>query len=166
MTLTEHSNMFGPNTRYKGAASPEILEIGRNTETGMDVKIHTLSNGARVISLSAHPFKFSDGSECEGQLKNLVDSLTLKREFIAKGAISGMKVNEVKMILDQTQLDLLVQLSSMAEIVILPFPVLTALREQGMRDKFPNCVAFNATRETVRAASPSEKIVDIDNWSY
>jgi hypothetical protein len=49
--------------------------------------------------------------------------------------------------------------------VILPFPVLVALREQGIRDRYPNAVAFNATLETQRVP-PDEKIVDIHNWSY
>jgi len=63
------------------------------------------------------------------------------------------------------QIDFLKELSVMADIVIIPFPVLTAIREQGIRLEFPNCVAFNATPETMRSA-PDEKVVDISNWSY
>lgn len=166
MTLTEHSNVFGPNTRYKGAASPEILEIGRNTETGMDVKIHTLSNGATLVMVSpGHGFKFSDGSECGPQDADVCSKLNLKRELRKKAEIKGMNLNEVRMFLDESQRQFLAELCGMADVVVIPFPVLAALREQGIRDQFPNAVAFNATPDTMRSA-PSEKIVDINNWSY
>jgi hypothetical protein len=130
------------------------------------MKIHTLNKGATVLSLSLHPFTFSDGSVAEGQDEDVVDEFTLRREFTPMPAIAGMKVNRTSMVLSKKQMDRLTELSTMdIDIVIVPFPVLTALREQGVRDNFPNCVAFNATIETQRSP-PNEKIVDIDNWSY
>jgi hypothetical protein len=130
------------------------------------LKIHTLKNGATVISLSAHPFKFSDGTECGGQGAEIVNALTLKREERAVGTIKGMGLFEVKMALSEAQERLLGELCSMADIVILPFPVLTALRESGIRKNYPNAVAFNATKETMRCADPKDKIIDIERWSY
>lgn len=129
------------------------------------MKIHTLSNGAKVLSLSLHGFHFSDGTECEGQDKELVDEFTLERKFEAMFPIKGMKVNKMAMVLSEHQLARLSELSTQVDIVILPFPMLTALREQGVRENYPNCVAFNATKDTMRSP-PDEKIVDIDNWSY
>ena len=129
------------------------------------MKIHTLNNGSTVISLSLHPFTFSDGTVAEGQDKDLVDFFTLERKFEAMYPINGMGVNRVQMILSREQLLRLTLLSKDVDIVILPFPVLTALREQGVRDMYPNCLAFNATVDTQRSP-PNEKIVDIDNWSY
>ena len=69
------------------------------------------------------------------------------------------------MILSPEQLDVLGEVARLADIVILPFPVLAALREQGVRELFPNCVAFTATKETQRAA-PADKVIDIMAWSW
>lgn len=131
----------------------------------MDYKVHTLSNGARVLSISAHGFKFSDGTESEAQTKECVEAFTLKRVYESRGEICGMKVNQVSMILTDQQIQELTALAGEVDLVILPFPVLTALREQGIRAQFGNCVAFNATPETQRSA-PQDKIIDINNWSY
>lgn len=128
-------------------------------------KVHALKSGATVLSLSAHPFQFSDGTVSEKQEQCLVEAFTLRRVFKKVGMVKGMTVNEMKMILTQDQLNLLGDLCKTVDLVILPFPVLTALREQGEREKFPNAVSFNATVETQRSA-PNEKVIDINNWSY
>lgn len=129
------------------------------------MKIHKLDSGATVVSLSAHPFRFSDGTETQGQDPELVSKFTLQRVYESRPPIAGMGVNTMKMILSDSQLVDLAKLCSLVDVVILPFPVLTALREQGVRDNFPNALAFNATAETQRSA-PNDKVVDIDNWSY
>lgn len=127
--------------------------------------VHTLSNGATVISLSPHEFRFNDGTVSPPQKPEVVVLFNLTREFREVTEIKGMKVVEVAMRLSGDQITALEEVSDMADIVILPFPVLTALREQGCRQMFPNCVAFNATAETQRSA-PTEKVVDINKWSY
>ena len=129
------------------------------------MKIHTLTNGATVITTSPHQFKFSDGTTAEPQDKDLCEQLTLARTMTVASVIKGMKLNRVTMALNEVQLKLLGKMSASADIVLVPFPVLTALREQGVRDTFPNVVAFNATAETQRS-TPTEKTVDINNWSY
>lgn len=131
----------------------------------MNPSIHSLLSGATVISLSPHGFKFSDGTESEAQLPEVVAAFTLQRKYESRGEIHGMAVNQMSMLLSEEQLTELKSLSEKADLVIVPFPVLTALREQGVREQFGNCVAFNATPETQRAA-PQDKIVDINNWSY
>lgn len=128
-------------------------------------KIHTLANGATVLSISLHPFKFSDGTVSEPQDADVVNSLTLARETREVGSIKGMGVVELRMVLLPHQQEILADLCKKADIVILPFPVLASLREQGIRDRFPNALAFTATKETQRAA-PDGKIVDVDAWSY
>jgi hypothetical protein len=129
-------------------------------------KIHTLSSGATLISLSpGHGFRFSDGTEAEAQDKAVCDRFTLVRQLTKVGEIKGMALNQVKMLLSDEQQAALREIATKADLVVLPFPVLSALREQGIRDQFPNCVAFNATPETMRSP-PAEKIVDINNWSY
>jgi hypothetical protein len=127
--------------------------------------IHTLANGATIASLSPHGFKFSDGTESLAQGKAFCDLFTLARCNKRVGEIKGMTINSVQMLLSQHQLDCLSELCGLVSLVLVPFPVLTALREQQVRDRYPNVVAFNATVETQRAA-PQDKIVDINNWSY
>lgn len=132
------------------------------------MKIHTLKNGATVISLSAHAFRFSDGTTAEPQDKDIVDRLTIRDTDRVKTpvrVIKGMQVNYLQMVLSVDQIALLHELCQQADIVILPFVLLAVLREQGIRERFPNAVAFNATPETQRA-KPDEKVVDIDNWSW
>ena len=61
-------------------------------------KIHTLANGATVLITSpGHGFKFSDGTACEGQYKDVCDRLTLQRSLRKVGSIKGMDVNSVTM---------------------------------------------------------------------
>jgi hypothetical protein len=129
------------------------------------MKIHTLSNNATLISISLHGFKFSDGTESEMQDKDVVDKFTLERVSSEKRKVKGMILNETKMVLSEHQLTELGYVSEIADIVLIPFPVLTALREQGVRDHYQNCVAYNATQETQRLP-PDQKVVDINNWSY
>jgi hypothetical protein len=136
-----------------------------STTSPTTANIHTLVSGAKLISLSPHQFQFSDGTTSEPQEADVVGLFTLKRELTPKGQLAGMAVNETAMRLSAGQQEALAELAGMADLVILPFPVLTALREQGIRDQFPNCVAFNATQDTQRSP-PNEKVVDIQNWSY
>jgi hypothetical protein len=128
-------------------------------------KIHTLANGATVITLSPHAFRFSDGTVSEPQHKEICEAFTLRRSFATVGNIKGMKINTVRMELGDLQLLALQELSQMADIILVPFPFLTAMREQRVRDWLKNVVCFNATQETQRSA-PDAKVVDIDNWSY
>ncbi len=128
--------------------------------------IHTLASGATLMVTSpGHGFRFTDGTVASAQDKAVCDRLTLKRELRRVGTIKGMALNEVRLVIDDAQQAFLTELCQKADIVLVPFPVLAALREQGIRDKFPNAVAFNATSDTSRSA-PADKIVDLDNWSY
>lgn len=128
--------------------------------------IHTLANGATVLITSpGHGFRFSDGSVAEPQTKEVCDRLTLARKASRVREVKGMALNRVQMVLSEDQLGFLAELCQMADLVLVPFPVLQALREQGVRDEYPNAVAFNATPETQRSA-PQDKVVDFNNWSY
>lgn len=130
------------------------------------MKIHTLASGATVISTSpGHGFRFSDGTQAEPQDKAVCDRLTLERKLTRVGEIKGMAINQVQMLLSDEQLGFLREIAGQADLVVVPFPVVSALREQGVRDQVPNVVAFNATPDTQRSA-PADKVVDIDNWSY
>ena len=130
------------------------------------MKIHMLASGATVISLSpGHGFRFSDGTMAEAQDKEVCDTFTLQRKLTRVGEIKGMALNQVQMLVSEDQQAKLREIAAQADLIILPFPVLSALREQGVREQFPNCVAFNATPETQRSA-PADKVLDVNNWSY
>ena len=130
------------------------------------MKIHTLASGATVIVTSpGHGFQFSDGTFAEPQDTEVCDRLNCRRELYAHLPIKGMGVNEVSMVLDGDQLDFLKELCAQADIVLIPFPVLTALRNDLSRHKFPNALAMNSTPETMREP-PNKKVVDLNNWSY
>lgn len=132
----------------------------------MEIKIHSLANGATVLVTSpGHGFKFNDGTFAEPQHKAVCDALSVKREFVAKGEIAGMKVTECRQSLTDEGIALLRELCSKADVVLVPFMVISALREQGKRDEFPNALAFNSTPETARSA-PADKVIDVNNWSY
>lgn len=147
---------------WGSAPNPLLKEEIMNIK---NIKKHSLRNGATIISVSPHGFRFSDGTSCEAQEEAVCAKLTLKREYTPIKTVKGMPLNQTRMLLDKEQITFLRELCRAADLVIIPFPVLSALREQGIRELFPNAVAFNATKETQRD-SPNEKIVDIENWSY
>lgn len=133
----------------------------------MNPIIHVFQNGATVITTSPHPFKFSDGSVSQPQNEELCKALTLQREFSKQKEIKGMELNRVRMVLSNDQITLLQHLATLADLVLVPFPILTSLRELSLEKGIKgidNVVAFNATTDTQRAA-PNDKIVDINNWS-
>ena len=132
-----------------------------------NVKIHTLANGLTVITTSpGHGARFSDGSVAEPQTKEVCDLLTCDRVTTDRGEFApGIGKVELRMILNSKGQEALRLLCERADIVLIPFPVLTALREQGIRAEFPNAVAAIATKETERS-SPQEKIWDVTKWSW
>jgi hypothetical protein len=126
------------------------------------MKIHTLANGAKLVHLSKHKFKFSDGTEAEGQVGELVDKFTLSKEFKVLRQIHGMNVTRTKMVLSKDQVNSLAQIADSVDILLVSFQLLQAICDSGYH--IGNVVAFNSTPETARSA-PDEKIVDINNWS-
>lgn len=105
-----------------------------------------------LVTSPGHGFRFSDGTAAGPQEKGICETLTCLRESRQVATIAGMVVNETRMVLPPESLHALGNLCQMADIVLVPFPVLSALREQGMRDRYPNALAMNATPETQRSA--------------
>lgn len=128
--------------------------------------VHTLKNGSTVIvTSSCHGFSFSDGSECPAQDVEVSDRLQMQRVHTVNKKINGMIVNEVRMTLDPDQQLYLKELCRKADVVLIPFTIITALREQGIREDFSNALAMNPTCDT-QCVAPCFKVVDINNWSY
>jgi hypothetical protein len=131
----------------------------------MNFNIHTLANGATVVTFSPHAFKFSDGTECAPQLKEFCDFFTLQKNFEIIRSVKGMKFTKTSFNLSQEQFDKIHSLDSF-DILLMPFQLLQAVHEfsqQHLR-AIVNAAAFNATKETSRS-SPQDKVVDINNWS-
>lgn len=165
----EHQTLGGMLS--KALRNPQMMEQPTKGNT-MEPIIHvTEVNGkqVKITSLSPHPFKLSNGDTLPAQSKEVVDFFTLTRKttsvYVHRIAQLGMEVNTITMALTEGQGAALEKLALAADIVIIPFPMLTALREQGIRHLYQNCVAFNATQETQRSA-PNDKVVDLMNWSY
>lgn len=129
------------------------------------MKIHYLKSGVTVITLSVHPLKFSDGTIAAGQDEYLVKKLILKRVHTEHEPVAGMRVTSSNLVISEEQISLLAFLCQKADIVILPFQIHTALSKQGIRNRFPNALVYNPTKETMRLP-PDKKIIDINNWGY
>jgi hypothetical protein len=131
--------------------------------------IHTLKDGRKVILTSNHGFKFSDGTEFPGLSKDFpmdfLDALAVKREFREVSAALPNKATESRQSLPKEALEILSKLSMEADIILVSFMVISALKEMGIRNLYPKVLAFNATPETTRS-SPQEKVVDITNWAW
>lgn len=129
------------------------------------MKIHTLANGATVISTSNHEFKFSDGTVAEPQDEEIVDKLTLKKQYKQIKVIQGMNVNYTSFNLGDEVKKFLFELCLKADIVIISVMFRDTLEKFGCRHNFPNALVYNATPTTQRLPQ-KDKIVDINNWSY
>ena len=125
----------------------------------------TLLSGATVVSLSPHGFKFSDGTESVPQRRDFCEQFNLEKEFIILRNVKGMSLTKTSFVVTSEQYGLLHEIASKVDIVLVPFQFLQALHDSwGIDLAIDNVVAFNSTKETSRS-SPTENVVDINNWS-
>ena len=133
-----------------------------------------LTSGVEVIPTSFHGCRFSDGTTFApsddqiAQIKSDWSCLTVKRDFSPVDlGIEGIGASESSQTMSDEGLKALD--SALAEnpnaIILVSFMVLSALKEQGIREKYPRVLAANATAETQRSA-PAEKVWDTANFSY
>jgi hypothetical protein len=131
----------------------------------IDCNVHILANGAKLVSLSPHGFKFSDGTESVPQRREFCDQFNLQKEFIILRNLKGMSLTKTSFVVTSEQYGLLHEIASKVDIVLVPFQFLQALHDSfGIDLAIDNVVSFNSTKETSRS-SPTDKIVDINNWS-
>lgn len=139
------------------------------TPTGIVFPTHKLENGLVVVVTSKHGFAFSDGSKFEGIPEDFpqefLKALMVSRKFKVVQEVP-FRATESTQELSVEVLSLLKELSENADIVLVSFMVISAMKEIGIRSEFPKVVAFNATPESSRVADVSQKVVDCDNWAW
>ena len=131
--------------------------------------VHTLKDGRKIAITSKHSFKFSDGTEFPGVPEDFpmdfLDALTVEREFREIPEALPNKATESVQIPTFDNLYILWQLSPQADIVLVSYIIISALKEMKCRRTFWNVLAMNSTPETAREV-PEKKIVDIYNWAW
>lgn len=118
-----------------------------------------------IASLSPHDHILSNGEVIPPQDERYVKGIRVDFKSTPKINKLGINLAVQSLSISEEGLNLLQEITSGCHLVVAPFMVISSLREMGIRDSFPNLVAYNATPETRRSA-PQEKIVDINNWSY
>jgi aspartate 1-decarboxylase len=130
-----------------------------------------LQNGQKVIQTSPHGAKFSDGTifkpsveEVEEIKTTWVKTLNVNRQF---ERVDGFLVPTTKSTqsLSEEGVAALEHYKDKDVLILVSFMVLAALKEMGIRDKFPYVVGMNATRETARSA-PQDKVIDVENFAH
>lgn len=131
----------------------------------MSPVIHTLKNGATLISLHPHGFEFSDGTSCPEQCPDLVKTFKLEHDVKFIGQKAGMNIVRRRPVATHTQLEVLAELVTKVDLVICPTELIGALYHQGWRDHFDTCVSIGPTKET-RGRREIPLIVDVNGWRY
>jgi hypothetical protein len=125
------------------------------TNTISSSPVVTLTNGIRVANFSSpHPFNFTDGTICPPCEADRVKAGSLDRMDVESpfpglpgitAVIPKFKLNDLL----REELRAL-QLDSGVDVVLVPFPVLEAIREDGLYDELTKsatiCVADRLTK--------------------
>jgi len=133
----------------------------------------TLAAGTTIIPTSFHGFKFSDGTSFQPteeeiqEIKETFGGLKVNRDFSPAPTACPFPASQSTQSMSEGGLDLLRETSAQnpEAIVLVSFMIISALKEQGIRNEFPNVLAFNATSETSRS-KPQDKILDVDNFAW
>jgi hypothetical protein len=123
--------------------------------------VHTLASGETVCLTSPHGARFSDGTVAE---KGATREAAALVEVTPVSTEIRPRVFRTTMRLSRETIAILKGLSNAYDWVLVPFMVISAMRDQELCDQLPNVVAGNATPET-RRARPSEKVWDINRWA-
>ena len=134
-----------------------------------------LKNDTVIIPTSAHGCKFSDDTifvptdAQVAQIKKDWGCLQILRIPTEAYKINGMSVMRMSQEIPVQGLNKLREVEEVMPedrfIVLVPYMVVAALHEMGVRDEFRFVLATNATKETSRE-QPQNKIWDINSWAY
>jgi len=98
-----------------------------------------LSNGAIVANFgSPHPFRFDDDTMLDAANEELVEATKYDRKMIEKEGIKGTKDVEMRTVATVRIFELLQEAEDddSIDILIVPFPLLLAIKEAGMQNNF------------------------------
>jgi hypothetical protein len=132
-----------------------------------------LKNGQVIFPTSGHGSRFSDGTVFEpspeeiATIKNDWGFMQVKPTFSPIALDLNVGVNSRGNFLAEEVLHKMkdIQRENPTVLFLVPFMLISALKEMGIRNEFPHFLSTNATPETVRSA-PQEKIWDVDNFSW
>jgi|13_taG_2_1085334.scaffolds.fasta_scaffold17091_4 hypothetical protein len=145
-----------------------------------DMPITTLSNGIRVANFSSpHDFEFEDSSILKACSKERAEKLkiifneTIKTQKInAKGYDvktktwqSGIDIKNISLDFELSEnvlneMDNIIKLKDLVDIIIIPLPMLTALKKKYTH---PKAIEISKYR-VIKMKSRTEKLVKIDEW--
>jgi hypothetical protein len=143
----------------------ELRELSEEIQQPAFITTQIGDNYLRIAGLSPHGFRLSNGDEVPGQVKEFVDAVRVDMESTPVDSKLPVSVSRQTLSINSDGLAVLEFMQHNFDITIVPFMVISALDQMGVRDKYPNVLAYNATPETRRSA-PADKVVDLDNWSY
>lgn len=144
-----------------------------------DMPITTLSNGIRVANFSSpHDFEFEDSSilkacskERAEKLKIIFNETIETQKINAKGYDvktktwkSGIDIKNISLDFELSEnvlneMDNIIKLNDLVDIIIIPLPMLTALKK-----KYPNISGKNTKYRVIKMKSRTEKLVKINEW--
>ena len=144
-----------------------------------EMPITTLSNGIRVANFSSpHDFEFEDSSilkacskERAEKLKIIFNETIETQKINAKGYDvktktwkSGIDIKNISLDFELSEnvlneMDNIIKLNDLVDIIIIPLPMLTALKK-----KYPNISGKNTKYRVIKMKSRTEKLVKIDEW--
>jgi hypothetical protein len=154
--------------------SPTAVSSGMCEKEEGKMISFTLKSGRMVIPTSFHGSRFSDGTvfnPSEEEIKSIKDfwgERTVKREFKpVESKFSGITVVESTQRVTDEALEKLrgVQADHPEAIILASFMLVSALKEMGIRDQFPNVLCTNATEATSRAANV-DKVWDVNKFAW
>ena len=138
-----------------GQVCPLIRKENTMTNIISPSPVVTLTNGIRVANFSSpHPFNFTDGTVCPSCEVDRVKAGSLDREDVEAPfpGLPGVVAVIPKFKLNAVLREELRQLQSDTgvDVVLVPFPVLEAIREDGLYDELTKsatiCVADRLTK--------------------
>ena len=140
-----------------------------------EMPITVLSNGIRVANFSSpHDFEFEDSSilkacskERAEKLKIIFNETIETQKINAKGYDvktktwkSGIDIKNISLDFELNEIDNIIKLNDLVDIIIIPLPMLTALKKIY---NHPKAIEITKYR-VIKMKSRTEKLVKIDEW--
>ena len=138
-----------------------------NIEMIEGLPVHTLKDGTKLLIVSPErELKFSDDTSIENNIDNETRKLIkINRSYLKESEKSSVKSFETKKGISNELLNILRNVSDKVNLVLVSPEFIQTLEQLGLRDEFPNVLAYNPTFETADKPS-SEMVIEAGRWSY